>query len=64
MAKFLSPTRYYYCDDYDKYVKCEGGVFYCIENGKEIQNDFYDKILIGGIFYDDITKEEYEAQLH
>lgn len=58
------PIEYYYCEDYNSYVKNDNGIFYSIKNGKEILNDFYDKILIGGIFYDDITKEEYEAQLY
>lgn len=64
MYEPLTPTEYYYCEDYNKYVKREGGMFYCIKDGKEVFNDFFSKILIGGIFYDDITKEEYEAQLY
>lgn len=63
MNKYLTPTEYYYCPDYKKYVKSEGGMFYCIKYGKEIFNDFYSKILIGDIYTEDITEEEYYAQL-
>lgn len=65
MSKFLTKTRYYYCPDYKRYVKCEGGIFYVVNNdGNEEIDRFYDKILIGDIFTDDISKEEYYAQLH
>ncbi len=64
MEKPLTKTEYYYCEDYNKYVKCDWGIFYCIEDGKEIRNDFYSKILIGDIYTVDITKEEYYAQLY
>lgn len=63
MADFREKVQYFYCPDYKKYVKCKDGLFYCIQKGKEIYNDFYDKILIGDIYTEDITKEEYYAQL-
>ena len=63
MADFRTKTQYFYCPDYKKYVKCHMGIFYSIDNGKEKQNDFYDKIFIGSIYTLDITKEEYYAQL-
>lgn len=63
MDKYLTPTEYYYCPDYKKYVKCEGGMFYCINDGKEVFNDFYSKIMLGFIYTEDITEEEYYAQL-
>ncbi|MBY0584089.1 hypothetical protein K5I04_01280 [Murdochiella sp. Marseille-P8839] len=59
----LSPTEYYYCPDYGKYVKCEGGVFYSIDDRKQevIDEKRFKPILIGEIFTIDITREEYEA---
>ncbi|KXB64591.1 hypothetical protein HMPREF3181_01447 [Parvimonas sp. KA00067] len=64
MADFTKDIQYFYCPDYKKYVKFEKGLFYCIENNKEIQNSFYDKILIGSIYTKDITKEKYYAQIN
>lgn len=64
MKKYLSPTVYYYCPDYNKYVKREGGMYYCIENSKEIFDDFYCRIDLGDIYTEDISKEEYYAQLY
>lgn len=64
MKKPLTKTRYYYCEDYNKYVKRDWGIFYCIENGKEIRNDFYAKISIGDIYTKDITEKEYNDQLY
>lgn len=64
MIDFRYDYLYFYCPDYKKYVKCEKGIFYCIENGKEIINDFYSKILIGSIYTEEITEEEYNAQLY
>lgn len=63
MANFKEYTQYFYCPDYNKYVKCEGGIFYSIKNGVEIQNDFYDKILLGSIYTEDISEEEYYAHV-
>ena len=63
IMKFKTPTVYYYCPDYKKYVKREGGMYYCIKDGKEVFNDFYSKIDLGSIYTEDITKEEYYAQL-
>lgn len=63
MNDFREDVQYFYCPDYKKYVKCEKGIFYCIKDGKEIFNDFYSKILIGDIYTEDITKEDYYAQL-
>lgn len=59
----LSPTEYYYCPDYGKYVKREGGVFYSIDDSKQevIDEERFMLILIGDIFTIDITKEEYES---
>ncbi|MBU0279349.1 MULTISPECIES: hypothetical protein [unclassified Gemella] len=54
---------YYYCPDYKKYVKEKDGIYYKIEDKKEIPSNFYLKINIGSIFTEDITEEEYYAQL-
>lgn len=62
--KFKTPTEYYFCPDYNKYVKREGGMFYCVEKGKEVFNDFYSKILLGSIYTKNITKEKYYAQVN
>lgn len=64
MKKYLTPTVYYFCPDYNKYVKREGGMYYCINNGKEIFNDFYSQIDIGDIYTEDITEEQYNEQLY
>ena len=64
MKKYLSPTVYYYCPDYKTYVKREGGMYYCIENGKEVFNDLYSIIDLGDIYTEDISEEEYYAQLY
>lgn len=56
--------KYYYCADYDKYVREKDGVFYVIKNGKEEPNMFYIDIWFDDIFADDISKEEYYAQLN
>lgn len=63
MAKYLTPTEYYYCPDYNKYVKREGGIYYSINDGVEVFNDFYSKISIGSIYTEDITEAEYKKQL-
>lgn len=60
---FKTQTEYYFCPDYNKYVKREGGMFYCVENGKEVFNDFYSKILLGSIYTENITKEKYYDQV-
>lgn len=61
----LTPTEYYYCPDYGKYVKCLDGAFYSIDqDGKEEYDQRrFCPILIGEIFTIDITKEEYEKHL-
>ena len=64
MKKYLSPIVYYYCPDYKTYVKREGGMYYCIENGKEVFNDLYSIIDLGDIYTEDISKEEYYSQLY
>lgn len=64
MKEYLTPTVYYFCPDYNKYVKCEGGMYYCINNGKEVFNDFYSQIDIGDIYTEDITEEQYNEQLY
>ncbi len=64
MNEFLTSTEYYFCPDYNKYVKRDRGMFYCINNGKEVFNDFYSKIDIGSIYTEDITEEEYNEQLY
>lgn len=61
---FRNDYQYFYFSDFKKYVKCERGVFCCIEKGKEIINDFYSKILIGSIYTEEITEKEYNAQLY
>lgn len=61
--KFKTQTEYYFCPDYNKYVKREGGMFYCVEKGKEVFNDFYSKILLGSIYTENITKEKYYDQV-
>ena len=38
-------------------------MFYCINDGKEVFNDFYSKIMLGSIYTEDITEDEYYAQL-
>lgn len=62
--EFKTPTKYYYCPDYKKFVKREGGMFFCINEGKEHFNDFYSKIDLGTIYTEDITEDEYNAQLY
>lgn len=64
MNDFRKEYQYFYCPDYKKFVKCHKGMFYCINNGKEVFNDFYSKILIGSIYTEDITEEEYNEQLY
>ncbi len=64
MADFRKENNYFYCPDYDRYVRCHNGVFYNIKNGKEEFNSFYSKILFGDIYYEDISKEEYYAQIY
>ncbi|MCY3032563.1 hypothetical protein [Aerococcus urinae] len=64
MGNFSSPTEYYYCPDYKKYVKREGGMFFCIEKGVERFNDFYSQIDLGEIYTEDISKEKYYDQLY
>lgn len=39
-------------------------MYYCIKDGKEVFNDFYSKIDLESIYTEDITKEEYYAQLY
>lgn len=64
MRRFTVDDLYFYCPDYKKFVKCDkNGFFYSINDGKEVFNDFYSKILIGSIYTEDITEEEYNAQL-
>ena len=64
MKEYLTQTVYYFCPDYNKYVKREGGMYYCINNGKEVFNDFYSQIDIGDIYTEDITEEQYNEQLY
>ena len=64
MVDFRKDVQYFFCPDYNKFVKCDRGVFYSIEkNGEEIQNSFYDKILLGDIYTIDISGEEYNVKL-
>lgn len=56
-------THYWYCPDYRSYVKYERGAFYVIRDGKLVRDDFYDRILIGEIYTDEITEEEFSAHL-
>ncbi len=64
MGKFRTPTEYYYCPDYDRYVMREGGIFYSIENGVVTERHrVFDKILIGDIYTEDISKEEFESHI-
>lgn len=63
MADYLTPTVYYFCPDYNSYVKREGGMYYCIREGVEVFEDLYSKISIGSIYAEEITKEEYYMQL-
>lgn len=55
----LSPTEYYYCPDYGKYVKREGGIFYSIDGSKQevIDEKRFMPILIGEIFTIDIKEK-------
>lgn len=64
MNDFRKDNQYFYCPDYDRYVHCYKGMFYCVKNKKEVFNDFYSKILIGDIYTEDITEEEYYAQIN
>lgn len=61
----LTSTEYYYCPDYKRYAKREGGIFYSIDDKKQeiIDEERFMPILIGEIFTIDITKEEYEEHL-
>lgn len=63
MADFRKDKQFFYCPDYKAYVVCDKGMFYKIEGGKLVFSDFYSKILIGDIYYEDITEEEFNAQL-
>ena len=38
-------------------------MYYCIKNGVEIFNDFYSKIDLGSIYTQDISEEEYYANI-
>lgn len=64
MADFRKDDQYFYCPDYDKYVHYHKGMFYSITKGVEVFNDFYSQILIGDIYTEDITQEEYNAKLN
>lgn len=64
MIDLRAETGYFYCPDYDAYVKCQDLIFYVIKNGKEVMNDFYSKILMSEIYYEDISEEKYKAQLY
>lgn len=56
--------RFYYALDYNEYVTYHVGVFYSVKpNGTLKQDIFYDRILIGSIWVDDITKEEFCSHL-
>ena len=63
MDDYLTQTEYYFCPDYNSYVKREGGMYYCIRDGVEVFEELYFKISIGSIYAEEITKEEYDAQL-
>lgn len=54
---------YYYCPDYDTYVKLDDGMPYRIRDGEEQFTPLYFDIWIGDIYTEDITKEEYYAAL-
>lgn len=63
MTDFRKDKQFFYCPDYKKYVKCDKGLFYKIENKKLVYSDFYSQILIGDIYTEDISEEEFNAQL-
>lgn len=55
--------RYYYCPDYKEYVMLQDGNFSSIKNGEIVDDNFYKPILIGEIWADEITEEEFNEQL-
>ena len=63
MNDFREDDQYFYCQDYDKNVNCHKGMFYVIEGGREVLNNSYSGILIGEIWYEDISEELYYAEL-
>lgn len=52
--------RYYYCPDFDKYVKLDGFVYSLERDGTEIVNPYFEPILIGDIYAEDRSQAEYE----
>lgn len=56
--------KYYYCPDFNKFVKYEDGEFFSIEDGRLKSNTFYDKMFLGDIHAIEINEEEFNAQLH
>lgn len=60
----MEEDKYYYCIDYDRYVRESKGIFYVIKNGIEEANMYYIGIWFNDIFTNDISKEEYYARIN
>ena len=56
-------TSYWFCPEQNSSVMYSDGVFYSIKNGVSVEDRYYKKILIGEIYTEDISEEEYNAQL-
>lgn len=63
MSTFFADTEYYFCPDYNIYAKREGGMYYWIKDGIEEPNHYLFRISLSEIYAEDISKEEYYAQL-
>lgn len=55
--------EYYYCEDTDKYIVYDDGFYSLEENGDLKLNRYYDGILIGDVWAERISEEEFYAQL-
>lgn len=53
-------VKYYFCPDFGKYVKIDGFVYSLEQDGTEIVNPYFEPILIGDIYTEDRSQEEYE----
>lgn len=55
--------RYYYCPDFDTYVKWDGGAFRKIVNGRLEIDKFFEQIIMSDIYSEDISEREFNAKL-
>ena len=61
----MKDEKYFYLVDYDIYARCSNGIFYKIINNKEYidGHSYLLRIDFGELYADEISKEEYYAQL-